>query len=68
LIKDNKILLYLRQNTGFADGFYSLVAGHVDGNEKVRSSMITEAKEEVGIVILPEDLEITCVMHKKVAE
>jgi len=65
LIKDENILLYLRQNTGFGDGLYGLVSGHVDGNESVTNAMLREAQEEAGIVINKNDLEITCVMHRK---
>ena len=68
LIEKDNILLYLRQNTGFGDGFYSLVAGHLDGNESVTRAMIREAREETGILIHPKDLEITCVMHRKAAD
>lgn len=32
IIKDNKILLSLRNNSGFMDNWYSLVAGHVEAN------------------------------------
>lgn len=32
IIKDNKILLSLRNNSGFMDNWYSLVAGHVKAN------------------------------------
>jgi len=63
LEKDDKILLHLRKNSGFADGLYSLVAGHLDGNEPTMQAMIREAKEEAGIDIQPEDLHVSHVMH-----
>jgi 8-oxo-dGTP diphosphatase len=65
LMKNKQILMYLRQNTGFADGMYSVVAGHIDGGESVTAAMIREAKEEAGIDINAEDLETMCVMHRK---
>lgn len=68
LIKDNCVLLYLRQNTGFGDGLYSVIAGHIDGDETVTQAMIRESYEEAGIIVKPEDLEINCVMHRKTSD
>ncbi len=65
LIKDNKILIIRRYNTGWSDGEYSLIAGHLDGNETVLESMVREANEEAGITVKPTDLHIIHVMHRK---
>lgn len=65
LIEDKKILLQKRYNTGYEDGNYSIVAGHIDGNESVIKAMQREALEEAGIKIKEEDLEIVHVMHRK---
>jgi 8-oxo-dGTP diphosphatase len=62
---DGEILLMKRKNTGFADGKYSLVSGHVDEGENFRTAMIREAKEEVGIEIERSDLNTATVMHRK---
>ena len=64
LEKDGKVLLHLRKNSGFADGFYSLVAGHLEGNETVTQAIMREAKEEAGIEIKKEDLKIVHIMHR----
>ncbi len=65
LIKDGKILLLRRYNTGYEDGNYSLVAGHVDGNETFIQAMIREAREEAGISLHPENLKVVHTMHRK---
>lgn len=64
-IKGKKVLLSRRFNTGWKDGWYSLIAGHLDGNESVSASMIREAKEESDIEISKTDLiPLTSVHHK----
>jgi ADP-ribose pyrophosphatase YjhB (NUDIX family) len=64
LIKANKILLLRRSNTGWEDGKYSLIAGHLDGNEQVTRAMAREALEEAGIIIQPKDLQVVHTMHR----
>lgn len=65
LIEDDNILLWKRQNTGYADGMYWLVSGHKEENESVSASMIREAREEAGIILESKDIEIGCVMSRK---
>tara|TARA_Y100001934_G_C11879127_1_gene552252 strand:+ start:125 stop:601 length:477 start_codon:yes stop_codon:yes gene_type:complete len=63
LIRDDQILLLQRHNTGFMDDWYSLPAGHLDGQETARHGLAREAFEEIGITIKPEDLELRLTMH-----
>jgi 8-oxo-dGTP diphosphatase len=63
-VKDGKLLMLRRANTGYEDGKYSLVAGHADGNEALTYATVREAKEESGVDIKPEDLRLKVVMHR----
>jgi 8-oxo-dGTP pyrophosphatase MutT (NUDIX family) len=62
--KGGRILLLRRFNTGYEDGKYTTIAGHLDGKESVVSASIREAKEEAGITIKPEDLDVVYIMHR----
>ncbi|MDR1017911.1 MAG: NUDIX domain-containing protein [Lachnospiraceae bacterium] len=65
LVKDNKILLQRRYNTGYEDGKYSFVGGHKEENEEVIEAVIREAKEEIGIEIENKDLQVIEILHRK---
>lgn len=65
LIKQDQILLLRRYQTGYADGMYSVPAGCLEGNETVTHAMIREAFEETGIVVKPEWLKVTAILHRK---
>ena len=58
-----EILLLLRENTGYLDGYYDLPGGHVDENEDLFAAMIREAKEEIGIDIFREDMKVVHIYH-----
>jgi len=64
-VRDKQVLLLRRFNTGYEDGNYSVVAGHVEAGERVTAAAIREAKEEVGVDLLPKDLRVVGVMHRK---
>ena len=65
LKKDGKILLSRRYKTGHEDGNYSLVAGHLEGDESFRQAIAREAKEEANIILNSDDLEVVHITHKK---
>ena len=64
-LRDQQVLLLRRFNTGYEDGKYSLVAGHLDAGETVIQAAIREAGEEAGVRLQPEDLRVVHVMNRK---
>ena len=62
--RENRVLLLRRFNTGYADGQYSVPAGHLDGNETVIAAAAREAQEEVGILLGAENIQYSSVMHR----
>jgi 8-oxo-dGTP pyrophosphatase MutT (NUDIX family) len=67
-IDDDQILLSRRANTGYMDGHYSVVAGHLEPGETVIQAAVREASEEAGVLILPKDTEVVGMMHRRDGE
>ena len=65
LIKNKQILLLRRKNTGYEDGNYSFIAGHVDENEGPTCAVLREAQEEAGIKIDRDNLQLAHIMYRK---
>lgn len=63
LIKDGKVFLSKRKNTGWEDGKYSLIGGRIEGNETARQAAVREAMEETGIAIKINDLKFANICH-----
>jgi len=64
LVKDSKVFLQRRCNTGYEDGNYGMPAGHVEEKESFTGCVIREIKEEIGIDLKSEDLKVVHVMHR----
>lgn len=64
LIKDGKVLLLRRFNTGYEDGNYSVPAGHIDPTEHAVKAMIRESNEEIGIKVEEDSLVMVHVMNR----
>ena len=65
LLQGGKVLLLRRYQTGYEDGNFSVVAGHLDGNETVVAAAKREAHEEVGILLAAQDVHVVGVMHRR---
>lgn len=65
LLQHDAVLLARRANTGYEDGKWSVPAGHLDGEETVRAAAVREAREEVGVRLVPEQLRFGHVMHRR---
>jgi 8-oxo-dGTP pyrophosphatase MutT (NUDIX family) len=65
LIRGDDVLLQLRQNTGYRDGFWAAAgAGHVEQDESVYDAATREIREEVGVDVASHDLTPLCAMHR----
>ncbi len=61
---DAEVLLHLREGTGYRDGHWALVAGHVEPGESVVEAAVREAREEVGVEVAAADLVPLTAMHR----
>lgn len=66
LNQKNEVLLSKRKSTGFCDGMYGLIGGHVEQGEQVINAIIRETKEEIGVKIKKEHINFKCIMNRKV--
>lgn len=60
-IKDTKVLLGRRSNTGWMDGYLCPPGGHVEKGETPVRAALREIQEELGVHVIVEDLEFACV-------
>lgn len=67
-IQDQQVLLSCRANTGYMDGFFSVIAGHIEPGETIALAAMREAREEAGLTLQPGDIETVQVMHRRDGE
>lgn len=65
LKQDGKVLLALRQNTGYCDGEWGLPAGHVEAGESMTAALCREIHEEIGIMLDPTQVSLKHIIHRK---
>ena len=66
--ENGEVLLLKRKKTGFGDGEYGLIGGHVEKGENVKKAIIREVNEEIGIEIAENELQFRNIMNRKVNE
>ena len=59
-----EVLLHLRQGTGYLDGHWASLAGHVEAGETAVAAAVREAHEEAGIDVDPADLVPVTTVHR----
>ncbi|MEN3976263.1 NUDIX domain-containing protein [Emcibacter sp. SYSU 3D8] len=68
LERGEQVLLLRRFQTGYEDGRYGLVAGHLEAGESAVAGIIREAREEAGMVLREQDLRLVHTVHRNVGE
>jgi 8-oxo-dGTP diphosphatase len=63
LVRDDQVLLAMRQGTGYADGLWNLPSGKLEEGEHALDAVVREAREEIGVRLDPDDLRLTGVVH-----
>lgn len=65
LREGDRVLLQLRQGTGYMDGCWAAAAaGHVEAGESAVQAAVREAREELGISVAPDDVVPLTAMHR----
>jgi 8-oxo-dGTP pyrophosphatase MutT (NUDIX family) len=64
LRRDDEVLLQLRRGTGYMDGCWATLAGHVDPGESVHDAAVREAAEESTVTVRVEDLVPLTTLHR----
>jgi 8-oxo-dGTP diphosphatase len=63
LDRDEQVLLAQREGTGYADGQWNLPSGKLEAGEDMIAAIIREAREEIGVEVDRDDLEMVTTVH-----
>jgi len=64
LRRGDEVLLQQRAGTGYRDGHWAVIAGHVDPGESAHEAAVREALEEAGVTIDPAALRPLTTLHR----
>lgn len=68
LIDGDRIFLLRRFQTGYEDGSYTVIAGHVEADEPAKAAAVREVAEEAGVTVCEADLDFFGCMHRRFDE
>lgn len=63
LRRGDEVCMIRRSGTGWMDGFFSLPAGGLEEGETLANAAAREAKEEIGMIITAQNLQLSHSMH-----
>ncbi len=63
-VRGSRILLALRENTGYADGLWNLPSGKVEPGEELLAAAVREAREEVAVEVNAARLATVVHVHR----
>lgn len=62
------VLLGLREGTGYADGTWNLPSGKLENEEDAVGGVLRESREEIGIALDRDDVQLVTTVHHRNAE
>jgi len=63
LVRDDHVLLALREGTGYADGQWNLPSGKLNEGEDLQAAVLRETEEEIGLQLRREDVTMATSVH-----
>ncbi len=63
LVRDEHVLLALRDNTGYADGQWNLPSGKLDEGEDLEAALLRETHEEIGLRLDRAHVQMATSVH-----
>jgi 8-oxo-dGTP diphosphatase len=63
LVRDDHVLLALREGTGYADGQWNLPSGKLNDGEDLETALLRETHEEIGLQLHRDDVRMVTSVH-----